>query len=41
MLSPKERTERAILFDDGSGHSLDTLELARVTSSCARHRAAS
>jgi hypothetical protein len=30
LLSPARAAERAILFDDGSGHSLDTLELARV-----------
>jgi hypothetical protein len=30
MLAPAKPTERAILFDDGTGHSLDTLELARV-----------
>jgi hypothetical protein len=28
----QEQPERAILFDDGTGHSLDTLELAWVTS---------
>ena len=27
---PPARAERAILFDDGTGHSLDTLELQRV-----------
>lgn len=32
MLKPKSAAERAILFDDGSGHSLDTLELGRVLS---------
>lgn len=31
MQRPPQRAERAILFDDGTGHSLDTLELARVT----------
>ena len=31
LLTPAQRSERAILFDDGTGHSLDTLELARVT----------
>lgn len=31
LLAPADRSERAILFDDGTGHSLDTLELARVT----------
>lgn len=31
LLKPADRSERAILFDDGTGHSLDTLELARVT----------
>jgi hypothetical protein len=30
LLTPAKHTERAILFDDGTGHSLDTLELARV-----------
>lgn len=30
LLKPEKRTERAILFDDGTGHSLDTLELGRV-----------
>jgi Clostripain family len=30
ILKPQNRAERAILFDDGTGHSLDTLELARV-----------
>jgi hypothetical protein len=30
ILKPDEPAERAILFDDGTGHSLDTLELARV-----------
>jgi hypothetical protein len=30
LQKPPERTERAILFDDGTGQSLDTLELARV-----------
>jgi hypothetical protein len=30
MLKPDKPAERAILFDDGTGHSLDTLELARV-----------
>ena len=30
LLRPAQRAERAILFDDGTGHSLDTLELARV-----------
>ncbi len=33
LLKPEKQTERAILFDDGTGHSLDTLELARVTNS--------
>lgn len=35
LLTPEQRSERAILFDDGTGHSLDTLELARVTTSIA------
>lgn len=30
LVKPEKRAERAILFDDGTGHSLDTLELARV-----------
>lgn len=30
ILKPDSAAERAILFDDGTGHSLDTLELARV-----------
>lgn len=30
ILKPQNPAERAILFDDGTGHSLDTLELARV-----------
>jgi hypothetical protein len=33
MLQPEKPAERAILFDDGSGHSLDTIELHRVTKS--------
>ncbi|MBX3325702.1 MAG: clostripain-related cysteine peptidase [Nitrospira sp.] len=36
LLKPEKRIERAILFDDGTGHSLDTLELARVTDSIAK-----
>jgi hypothetical protein len=35
MLKPERRTERAILFDDGTGHSLDTIELARVVGAIA------
>ena len=31
ILQTQEAAERAILFDDGSGHSLDTIELYRVT----------
>ena len=31
MLKPDHPTERAILFDDGTGHALDTLQLDRVT----------
>lgn len=31
MLEPESSAERAILFDDGTGHALDTLQLARVT----------
>lgn len=36
MLSAEAPAERAILFDDGTGHSLDTLELARVTATIAQ-----
>jgi hypothetical protein len=32
MLEPESEARRAILFDDGSGHSLDTLELAGAIS---------
>lgn len=35
ILKPLESIERAILFDDGTGHSLDTIELARVTEAIA------
>ena len=35
ILKPDRPTERAILFDDGTGHSLDTLELARVADAIA------
>jgi hypothetical protein len=35
LLEPDTRTERAILFDDGTGHSLDTIELARVAGAIA------
>lgn len=35
LLKPDKPAERAILFDDGTGHSLDTLELARVTGAIA------
>lgn len=35
LQKPPKRTERAILFDDGSGQSLDTLELQRVLSTIA------
>jgi hypothetical protein len=31
MLKPDHSAERAILFDDGTGHALDTLQLDRVT----------
>jgi hypothetical protein len=31
MLQPEKPADRAILFDDGTGHSLDTLALERVT----------
>jgi hypothetical protein len=34
---PPARAERAILFDDGTGHSLDTLELQRVLSTIANN----
>jgi len=30
LLKPDHPAERAILFDDGSGHALDTIQLARV-----------
>jgi hypothetical protein len=33
ILKPDKPSERAILFDDGTGHSHDTLELARVVDS--------
>ena len=35
ILKAQSSTERAILFDDGTGHSLDTLELARVSEAVA------
>lgn len=35
ILKPERPAERAILFDDGTGHSLDTLELARVVATIA------
>lgn len=35
LLRPEKPAERAILFDDGTGHSLDTLELGRVTGAIA------
>jgi hypothetical protein len=35
LLKAEKRTERAILFDDGTGHSLDTIELARVAGAIA------
>jgi hypothetical protein len=35
LLKPERRAERAVLFDDGTGHSLDTLELARVAGAIA------
>ena len=35
ILKPQKSAERAILFDDGTGHSLDTLELARVSQTIA------
>lgn len=31
IVKPNDRKERAILFDDGTGHSLDTIELEKVT----------
>jgi hypothetical protein len=37
LLKPDKPSERAILFDDGTGHSLDTLELARVVETIAEH----
>lgn len=36
ILKPERARERAILFDDGTGHSLDTIELARVTDEIAQ-----
>ena len=36
ILTPGKPAERAVLFDDGTGHSLDTLELARVTDAIAK-----
>jgi hypothetical protein len=36
MLKPPRAAERAILFDDGSGHSLDTLELGAVIAQISR-----
>jgi hypothetical protein len=36
MQKPQKRTDRAILFDDGTGHSLDTLELDRVMRAVAK-----
>jgi hypothetical protein len=36
MLSADKPAERAILFDDGTGHSLDTIELARVVDEIAK-----
>lgn len=35
MLRPPTTAERAILFDDGTGHSLDTIELAKVVNKIA------
>lgn len=35
LLKPETAAERAILFDDGTGHSVDTLELAGVMRSIA------
>src|SRR6266496_2557645 len=35
ILKPDKPAERAILFDDGTGHSLDTLELSRVVGTIA------
>jgi len=36
LLKPEKPRERAILFDDGTGHSLDTIELARVANEIAQ-----
>lgn len=36
ILKPEKPSERAVLFDDGTGHSLDTIELARVTDEIAQ-----
>ena len=35
LLKPEKSAERAILFDDGTGHSLDTVELGRVSGAIA------
>jgi hypothetical protein len=35
LLKPDKPAERAILFDDGTGHSLDTIELGRVAGAIA------
>lgn len=35
ILTPEKPAERAIMFDDGTGHSLDTIELARVAGAIA------
>lgn len=35
LLQPNKPAERAVLFDDGTGHSLDTVELARVAGAIA------
>jgi hypothetical protein len=35
LLKPDRPAERAILFDDGTGHSLDTIELARIAGAIA------
>jgi hypothetical protein len=35
LLQPDKPAERAVLFDYGTGHSLDTVELARVAGAIA------
>ena len=39
IVKADDPTERAILFDDGTGHSLDTLRLKRLREQCKRRSA--